>query len=325
MDGCLNMVADAIRCLNQFPHANGISSTLSPTGIVTGVAPPDYIHMRVEFGSYTQVFEDNDPSNTLRSRSLSAIALTLTSDAQGNFYFLSLAFGHQTSRHNWTSLPMTDSVIARVHALALHEDQPLLQHSGMVVEWRHDQPIDDFAYDKDYAPPATQRDLVFDADDYDAIEPHEIDYLLAAGPPPYLHGVPLDGVAAVPQGAIMPNKNYEDHNNDEAYNTEYNADDDEDDAEEEGAPRENHNDDEEGAPLAAAPDNDDDEETHTAAAVDDDAEDGAPRGGRRGTQRRSVQRGGQRQCGSPTERNAIQPTATARCDRCFLRSDGRPT
>ena len=37
-----HMVADAIRYLNQFPHANGISSTLSPTGIVTRVAPPDY-------------------------------------------------------------------------------------------------------------------------------------------------------------------------------------------------------------------------------------------------------------------------------------------
>ena len=77
-----HMVADAIRCLNQIPPTNGISSTLSPAGIMTGVAPPEKNLMRVEFGSYVQVFKDNDPTNTLCSRLLGAIALTPTGDAQ---------------------------------------------------------------------------------------------------------------------------------------------------------------------------------------------------------------------------------------------------
>lgn len=59
------MVADVVRCLNQFPWKNGISDTLSPASIVTGVPSPDYNHMRIEFGTYVHVFEDNDPSNTL--------------------------------------------------------------------------------------------------------------------------------------------------------------------------------------------------------------------------------------------------------------------
>ena len=191
---------------------------------------------------------------------------------------LFLASSHQILRNNWTLLPMTDSVIARVHAFALHEDQPLLQHSGMVVEWRHDQTIDSFAYDKDYTPPATQQDVVFDADDYDAIKPNEIDDLLASGPPPNLHDVLVDGDAAVPQGAIVLDGN---GNGNKAYN-----DDDDDDEEEgaAGAPPENHNgddandahndehrdsnNDEDRAPLAVATDNDDDEESTTTPTME---------------------------------------------------------
>jgi hypothetical protein len=35
-----HMVSDAIRCLNDFPRVNGISATLSPASLVTGVAAP---------------------------------------------------------------------------------------------------------------------------------------------------------------------------------------------------------------------------------------------------------------------------------------------
>lgn len=36
------MVADAMRCLNQFLWPNGISANLSPDSIVTGIGAPDY-------------------------------------------------------------------------------------------------------------------------------------------------------------------------------------------------------------------------------------------------------------------------------------------
>jgi hypothetical protein len=123
--------------------------TLSPTTIVTGVGTPDYACMRLELGSYVQVFEDNDPTNTPRARSLGAIALLPTGNAQGD-YFLSLSTGARISRHTWTELPITDSAIARVEALAFADGQPLIQERGLVVEWRHDHPIDDYEYDADY-------------------------------------------------------------------------------------------------------------------------------------------------------------------------------
>jgi hypothetical protein len=122
-----HMVADVIRCLNLFPRKNGISTTLSPACIVTGAPLPDFHCMlRLEFGSYVQVFEDNDPSNTNRARSLGAIALNPTGNAQGDYYFMSLTTGARISRHQWTALPMTDTAIARVEALALHDNQPLM-------------------------------------------------------------------------------------------------------------------------------------------------------------------------------------------------------
>jgi hypothetical protein len=45
-----HMVGDAVRCLNSFPWRFGISSTLSPTAIVTGLPTPDYACMRLELG-----------------------------------------------------------------------------------------------------------------------------------------------------------------------------------------------------------------------------------------------------------------------------------
>jgi hypothetical protein len=176
-----HIVADSVRCLNNFPRKHGVSATISPVSILTGVPTPDYHGMRVEIGSYAQVYEENDPSNTPRARSLGAIALTPTGNTQGDYYFLSLATGARISRHQWTELPITDTAIARVEALALHEGQPPLQERGLVVEWRPDMPIDDDAYDRDYAPP-TATPAAFDLADFDDIDDTELDDLLNDAP-----------------------------------------------------------------------------------------------------------------------------------------------
>jgi hypothetical protein len=156
--------------------------------------------MRLEFGSYVQVFEDNDPSNTLQSRSLGAIALTPTGNANGDYNFMSLATGAKIARHRWTVLPMTDTAIARVEALAFNEDQPLLQARGLVVEWRPDQPIDDAEYDRDYHPPLDGPDD-FDNHALDPIDPTEVADLLADAQPVFNVDPQVDPVDWA-QGAI---------------------------------------------------------------------------------------------------------------------------
>lgn len=193
-----HMVADSVRCLNQFPHANGISATLSPSTIVTGSATPDYNAMRLELGTYVQVFEDHDPTNTPRGRSLGAIALCPTGNAQGDYHFMSLATGARISRHTWTMLPIPDTAIARVEALAKDEGRPLIQDHGFVVEWRPDHPIDDSEYDRDYVPPADGPIDVFAATDYEPIDPTELAHLDSVAPA----DVPYDDPFSPPdQGA----------------------------------------------------------------------------------------------------------------------------
>jgi hypothetical protein len=168
-----HMVSDTVRCLNQFPWKHGISETLSPAAIVVGVAIPDFTGMRIEFGSYAQVFEDHPITNTPRARTLGAIALNPTGNAQGDYYFMSLATGHRISRHNWTELPMTDTAIGRVEALGVQDEQPLIQERGLVVEWRPDQLIDDNEYDHNFQPPV--RALANEDNVIDALDPIDDD------------------------------------------------------------------------------------------------------------------------------------------------------
>jgi hypothetical protein len=75
-------IQGAHKALNQFPAHNGVSEFLSPLTIMTGRPSPDYNDMRIEFGAYAQVFEDNDPTNTAKARTTGAIALTPTGNAQ---------------------------------------------------------------------------------------------------------------------------------------------------------------------------------------------------------------------------------------------------
>ncbi|KAI2490729.1 Reverse transcriptase (RNA-dependent DNA polymerase) [Fragilaria crotonensis] len=196
----VHMVADAVRCLNMFPADNGVSPFLSPLSIVTGVPPPDYACLRLEFGTYVQLFQDHSPSNTIAARTLGAIALTPTGNAHGDYHFLLLASGCRVSRHRWTALPMTDIAIARVEALALHEKQPLIQEDGLVVEWRPNQPVDLDEYDRDYVPPLrADVDDPLLAADYPPIDPTELADLRADAAPP--DDAPFPAVALEDQGA----------------------------------------------------------------------------------------------------------------------------
>jgi hypothetical protein len=66
---------------------------------MTGRSAPKYNDMKIEFGAYAQVFEDNKPTNTSRARTTGAIALTPTGNTQGDYFFLSLATGSSSGAH----------------------------------------------------------------------------------------------------------------------------------------------------------------------------------------------------------------------------------
>jgi hypothetical protein len=243
-----HLVIHALQCLNQFPWPNGISSTMSPASLVTGVPPPDYTKLKLEFGSYVQTFEDNTPTNTPKARSLGAIALTPTGNATGDYYFLSLATGACISRHQWTLLPITDQAISRVEALAKQEGQPLIQDRGLVVEWRPDYLVDDDEYDRDYAPPDTPLADVLNPHDYDPLDPGELQDLLDDHDDAVLYALP-------PPLGVAPgaDQHHQDPDPDDVHETNANDNDNNDD-DDDNNDNDNDDDDDDDAPAAHEPD-----------------------------------------------------------------------
>jgi hypothetical protein len=79
-------VKHSVTSLSQIPANNGVLDTLSPLTIMTGQSKPDFIKVRVENGSYVQIFEPTTfATNTLRSRTTGAIDLNATRNRQGDF------------------------------------------------------------------------------------------------------------------------------------------------------------------------------------------------------------------------------------------------
>jgi hypothetical protein len=110
------MVFLSVFWLNAFPHKHGVSPTISPRTIVTGKHIDYKIHCKVEYGQYVQTHEKHN--NNMETRTVGALALRPTDNAQGGYYFYSLVSGKRLNRTHWTKLPMPTSVKDRVHALA---------------------------------------------------------------------------------------------------------------------------------------------------------------------------------------------------------------
>ena len=202
------LVYHAAKGLNQFPAKNGISDTLSPLTTMTGRANPDYNDLELDFGSYVQVFEDNTPSNTTSSRNTGAIVLNPTGNAQGNYYFISLVTGKRLSRHQWTKILMTNTVISAVkQAMVEKEGQPLIKGGVPLFEWRPNASVEEFLEEdiestdeyENFAedifdPTEPDNDVAEEPDNYDDIEPLDTDDV----------GVPDDGQLISP--IVVPRK-----------------------------------------------------------------------------------------------------------------------
>ena len=151
--------------LNAFPPGDGVSETISPRTLITGRGVTQR-HFELEFGEYVQVHEKSD--NTMRPRTVGAIALRPTGNEEGSYYFMSLETGRRLNRTHWTRLPMPEEVIQRVHQLA---DEARAEQ-GLTFAWRDGTEMinedDDEAADPDYDPNEDDSDddpLEYDSDD----------------------------------------------------------------------------------------------------------------------------------------------------------------
>jgi hypothetical protein len=111
----IEMAKSCVYWLNAFPNLRGISDTMSPREIIVGQKVDYNQHCKYQFGQYVQTHEQHD--NTMVPRTIGALALRPTGNAQGNYYFFSLSTGRVINRTHATVLPMPDDVIERVNTL----------------------------------------------------------------------------------------------------------------------------------------------------------------------------------------------------------------
>ena len=115
----IEMIYAANYWLNMFPRKGGISQTMSPRTLLTGLTMNYHRHCRLEFGEYVQTHEEHD--NSLNPRTIGALALRPTGNVQGGYFFLSLTTGKVINRMRWTRIPMPQDVIDRVERMARQE------------------------------------------------------------------------------------------------------------------------------------------------------------------------------------------------------------
>ncbi len=94
----VEMVFLSVFWMNAFPHKNGISASLSPRTIVTGRHVDFKTHCRIEYGQYVQTHEKHN--NTMDTRTVGALALRPTDNAQGGYDFYSLVTGKTPNCHH---------------------------------------------------------------------------------------------------------------------------------------------------------------------------------------------------------------------------------
>ena len=152
----IEMVYAANYCLNMFPRPGGMSKTLSPRTLLTGQSWSYTTHCKLEFDNYVQTHKEHD--NSMATRTIGAIALRPTGNTQGGYFFFSLSTGRVLNRGRWTSLPMPNEVIDRVHRMAQQEHG----NNGLLFEDRnHNQlidPDDDGEDDSTYHPKEDEED-----------------------------------------------------------------------------------------------------------------------------------------------------------------------
>ena len=143
------LVESIIYWLNSFPAKEGVSSTISPAGIVTGRNLPDFNNKQIPFGAYAWVFTKT--TNTMKSRRVPAIALG-PSNEWGGHYFMSLYTGKKLHSYDWVETPIDDEVIARVEELAEQEGQPIITDNMPLFEWGLGKMIvdEDNEYENDF-------------------------------------------------------------------------------------------------------------------------------------------------------------------------------
>ena len=113
----IHLLVTVMFYINAFIWRKGVSPFLSPLTILEGVVLDYNLHFQVIFGEYAHTYEVT--TNTMKRRTVGAIALGPTGNLQGGIRFYSLVTGKilQRDKHSYTPLKMPEDVIRRIKSL----------------------------------------------------------------------------------------------------------------------------------------------------------------------------------------------------------------
>ena len=103
--------------LNAVPEKSGVSETFFPREILLRWRMDTKKHCRVLPGSYYEVHDEPNPSNTTVSCTHKGIALGPTVNIQGIVKFYCLNTGRVLKQRAFTEIPMPAAVIAKVNKI----------------------------------------------------------------------------------------------------------------------------------------------------------------------------------------------------------------
>ena len=111
----IELVAASVFWFHVFPHHDGISTTMSPHEVITGMTLDYNHHCKHQYDDYVQTHDQH--YNTMSLRTIGSIALRPTGNEQGGRYCMSLKTGRLLNRNNATPLPMPSKFINHVHRI----------------------------------------------------------------------------------------------------------------------------------------------------------------------------------------------------------------
>lgn len=101
------LVHYVVSWLNNFPPKGGISNTVSPRTLFSGVVLDFNKHCKLEFGEYCHVHKKNNPTNSIEPRITGTVAIGSTYNLQTGTKFLSLNSGRLIYHCAFAPVPLT--------------------------------------------------------------------------------------------------------------------------------------------------------------------------------------------------------------------------
>ena len=125
--------------LNAQPARDGYTGATA-RNIIDNLPHLDCDELKYEFGSYVQLHINEQITNTMRHRTIDAIALNPTSN--GKYKFMSLETGREVDGTVKEVLPLTDAIIRKVETMARNQGVSLNPSRMLAFEWRPGQPFE---------------------------------------------------------------------------------------------------------------------------------------------------------------------------------------